>query len=50
MNYFEHGDFMDLDDKDNEVDVLHCHECNNDFEVPEGSEPEKCPMCNIEFI
>lgn len=50
MQFFEDGDFTNFDDDEEEVDVLHCHECDTDFEVAAGAEPTECPACGIEFI
>lgn len=46
--YEDQGDFMDFEDPEEKNEYI-CHACKNMFGLLGTEEPEKCPICGIEF-
>lgn len=49
MKFLEDGDYQDFDDEE-EIELCTCHECGGLFEIVEGEEPDRCPVCGIQFL
>lgn len=51
MGYEDYDDGYACDDEGlTEVEILHCHSCDGDFEWSGSDKPAKCPLCDVTFI